>query len=45
MHGIRKVDRSTIVNALLDNEANWTEENLELLVSRVLSLLTSRLTS
>ena len=44
-HGIRKVDRSTIVNALLDNEANWTEENLELLVSRVLSLLTSRLTS
>jgi hypothetical protein len=44
-HGIRKVDRSTIVNALLDNEANWTEENLEVLVSRVLSLLTSRLTS
>jgi hypothetical protein len=44
-HSIRKVDRSTIVNALLDNEANWTEENLELLVSRVLSLLTSRLTS
>jgi hypothetical protein len=44
-HGIRKVDRSTIVNALLDNEANWTEESLELLVSRVLSLLTSRLTS
>jgi hypothetical protein len=44
-HGIRKVDRSTIVNALLDNEANWAEENLELLVSRVLSLLTSRLTS
>jgi len=44
-HVIRKVDRSTVVNALLDNEANWTEENLELLVSRVLSLLTSRLTS
>jgi hypothetical protein len=44
-HGIRKVDRSTIVNALLDNEGNWTEESLELLVSRVLSLLTSRLTS
>lgn len=44
-HGIRKVDRSTVVNALLDNEANWTEENLDLLVSRIISLLTSRLTS
>jgi hypothetical protein len=44
-HGIRKVDRSTLVNALLDNDANWTEESLDLIVSRVLSLLTSRLTS
>jgi hypothetical protein len=44
-HGIKKVDRSTVVNALLDNEENWSEASLDLLVSRVLSLLTSRLTS
>jgi hypothetical protein len=44
-HGIKKVDRSTIVNALLDNEENWSEATLDLLVSRVISLLTSRLTS
>jgi hypothetical protein len=44
-HGIKKVDRSIIVNALLDNEENWSEETLDLLVSRVISLLTSRLTS
>lgn len=44
-HGIRKIDRSTIVNALLDNEANWTPETLDLLVDRVLRLLASRLTS
>ncbi|MSP12833.1 MAG: hypothetical protein EXR62_07735 [Chloroflexi bacterium] len=44
-HGIKKVDRSTIVNAILDNEANWTEESLNLLVSRVISQLTSRLMS
>jgi hypothetical protein len=43
-HGIRKVDRSTVVNALLDNEANWTEEALDLIVDRVISQLTSRLT-
>ncbi len=43
-HGIRKVDRSTVVNAILDNEAQWSEESLDLLVSRVISLLTSRLT-
>ncbi len=43
-HGIRKVDRSTVVNALLDNEANWTEEALDLVVDRVISQLTSRLT-
>jgi hypothetical protein len=44
-HGIKKVDRSTIVNALLDTDDNWTEESLDLLVSRIISLLTSRLTS
>ena len=43
-HGIRKVDRSTVVNALLDNEANWTEEALDLIVDRVIGQLTSRLT-
>ena len=45
VHGIKKADRSTIVNAILDNEANWTEESLDLLVDRVISLLTSRLMS
>lgn len=44
-HHIRKVDRSVIVTALLDNEANWTEEALDLLLSKVLSQLTSRLTN
>jgi len=43
VHGIKKADRSTVVNAILDNEANWTEESLDLLVDRVISLLTSRL--
>jgi len=43
-HAIRKVDRSTVVNALLDTDTNWTEEALDLLVDRVLSQLTSRLT-
>ena len=42
-HGIKKADRSTLVNAILDNEANWTGESLDLLVDRVISLLTSRL--
>ena len=45
VHGIKKADRSTIVNAILDNEANWTEEALDLLVDRVIGLLTSRLIS
>src|SRR6266446_4127822 len=27
-HGIRKVDRSTLVTVLLDQDANWTEEAL-----------------
>ncbi len=43
-HGIKKVDRSTIINALLDNDAYWTDESLDLLVDRVISQLTSRLT-
>jgi hypothetical protein len=43
-YNIKKVDRSTIVNAIMDNEANWTEEALDLVVDRVISSLTSRLT-
>src|SRR5689334_12855866 len=30
-HNLKKVDRSIIVTALLDNETNWTEEALDLL--------------
>ncbi len=44
-HGIKKVDRSTIVNVMLDNDANWTEETLDLVLDKVISQLTSRLMS
>jgi hypothetical protein len=44
-HGIKKVDRSVIVNALLDNDTLWTDEALDQLVERVVSQLTSRLVS
>ena len=44
-YSLRKVDRSIIVTALLDNEANWTEEALDLLHAKILSQLTSRLTN
>lgn len=44
VHGLRKADRSTVVSAMLDNEANWSSESLDLLVDRVLSQLASRLT-
>ena len=44
-HGIKKVDRSVIVNALLDNDALWTDEALDQLVESVVSQLTSRLMS
>jgi hypothetical protein len=43
-HGIKKADRSTIVNALLGNDALWTEDALDQLVESVISQLTSRLT-
>jgi hypothetical protein len=43
-HTIRKVDRSTIINALLDQDEHWSQEALDALVDRVLSQLTSRLT-
>src|SRR5712692_2894761 len=42
-HGIKKVDRSIIVNAILGNESNWTEQSLDLIVDRVISQLTRRL--
>ena len=41
----RKVDRSVIVNALLDNDELWTDQALDQLVERVVSQLTSRLMS
>src|SRR5215217_3248045 len=44
-HGIKKVDRSVVVNALLDNDTLWTDEALDQLVERVVSQLTSRLMS
>jgi len=44
-HGIKKVDRSAVVNALLDNNTLWTDEALDQLVDKVVSQLTSRLMS
>jgi hypothetical protein len=44
-HGIKKVDRSVIVNALLDNDTLWTDEALDQLVEKVVSQLTNRLIS
>jgi hypothetical protein len=44
-HGIKKVDRSVVVNALLDNNTLWTDEALDQLVERVVSQLTNRLIS
>lgn len=43
-HAIRKVDRSTIINSLLDQDEYWSQDALDALVDRVLSQLTSRLT-
>jgi hypothetical protein len=45
VHGIRKADRSTVVNAILDNEENWTPQSLDRLVDRLISQLTNRLTN
>jgi hypothetical protein len=44
-HGIKKVDRSVVVNALLDNDTLWTDEALDQLIERVVSQLTNRLIS
>jgi hypothetical protein len=43
-HGIKKVDRSIVVTALLDNDIYWTEESLDYLVDPVIRHLTNRLT-
>src|SRR3954452_14351817 len=44
VHGIKKVDRSIVVSAILDNEDLWSGKSLDRLVDRVMSELTSRLT-
>ena len=44
VHRIKRVDRSTIINALLDDESLWSEEALDQSAHRVISQLTSRLT-
>jgi len=44
VHGIKKADRSIIINAILDTKSQWTNESLDVLVDRVISQLTSRLT-
>jgi hypothetical protein len=44
-HHLKKVDRSIVVTTLLDNEANWTEETLDLLLDKIIRHLTNRLTN
>ncbi|SRR6266567_2065545 len=44
-HNLKKVDRSIVVTTLLDNETNWTEETLDLLLDKVIRQLTNRLTN
>ena len=43
VHGIKKVDRSILLNAMLDTDTNWTNETLDLLVTRIMSILTKKL--
>ncbi len=43
-HGIRKVDRSALLNAMLADEDTWTHQSLDLLVGRIVHQLTNRLT-
>src|SRR2546429_4202744 len=43
VHGIKKVDRSILMNAMLDTDENWTDEALDLLVEKILQLLTNKL--
>ena len=44
IHGIKKADRSAIVNALLDQDELWTDSALDDLTAEVIDRLTSRLT-
>ena len=44
-HGFKKVDRSLILNAMLDTDEKWTDEALDKLVDPLISILTSRLLS
>lgn len=44
-HDLKKVDRSIVVTVLLENEANWTEEALDLLLDTIIHQLTRRLTN
>jgi len=44
VRGIRKADRSAVVNALLDRDELWTESALDDLAAEVIDRLTSRLT-
>jgi hypothetical protein len=43
-HGFSKVDRSVVLNALLESGEHWTEQALDLLISRVITVLTRKLT-
>ena len=42
-HGIKKVDRSILINALLDTDAVWTHEALDMLVERIIRILTNKI--
>jgi hypothetical protein len=41
-HGIKKVDRSSVVNAMLNGQDVWKKDALDRLVDRLISQLTSR---
>jgi len=43
VHHIAKADRSTVMNVLLDKQENFTSEQFDQLVDRVINQLTSRL--
>ncbi len=44
VHGIKKVDRSLLINAMLLDESYWTEKSLNQLIDPLIDLLTRRLT-
>lgn len=44
VHGIKKVDRSILINAMLIDDAYWTQESLDQLTDRLIDQLTRRLT-